>query len=133
MLSFKNIYEFIDYLPKYMIPYEYLDICWYIKMRYNEDFKIITPNEVIVNLTNIFGKFNSPKKNKIKNKLNNYIEYLKNNPKIRILRSGKILFNKEEIPEDLFECDNCGNVWDGNAQCNCYLYSNEFGEFLYLI
>jgi hypothetical protein len=23
-------------------------------------------------------------------------------------------------PEDLIKCGNCGNVWDGYAQCNCY-------------
>jgi hypothetical protein len=31
------------------------------------------------------------------------------------------------------QCTNCGNVWDGNAQCNCWqwMYSafDEFGEF----
>ena len=21
---------------------------------------------------------------------------------------------------DMQECDDCGNVWDGNAQCNCW-------------
>lgn len=21
---------------------------------------------------------------------------------------------------DLIECNNCGNVWDGNAQCYCF-------------
>jgi len=28
------------------------------------------------------------------------------------------------------QCDNCGNVWDGNAQCNCWqwMYS-AFDEF----
>ena len=29
--------------------------------------------------------------------------------------------NTEYIkPEDLITCDNCGNIWDGYAQCNCY-------------
>ena len=23
-------------------------------------------------------------------------------------------------PEDLITCGNCGNIWDGYAQCNCY-------------
>lgn len=21
---------------------------------------------------------------------------------------------------ELIQCDNCGHIWDGNAQCNCY-------------
>tara|TARA_B100001094_G_scaffold327433_1_gene385635 strand:- start:23 stop:277 length:255 start_codon:yes stop_codon:yes gene_type:complete len=25
---------------------------------------------------------------------------------------------------DFVECDNCGNVWDGNAQCSCFGYIN---------
>ena len=24
--------------------------------------------------------------------------------------------------EGLIECDNCGRIWDGSAQCNCFLY-----------
>jgi len=39
--------------------------------------------------------------------------------------------NKEENIEeyiylksnDLIKCDNCNNIWDGCAQCNCYMYS----------
>ena len=133
MLSFKNIYEFIDFLPKYMIPYEYLDICWYIKIMNNKDFEIITPKEVIINLKKIFGDFNFPKTKVIKEKLDNYINFLSTNSKIKILRSGKILFQKDEIPNNLIECDNCGKIYDGNAQCNCYLFSNEFGEYLCLV
>ncbi len=25
---------------------------------------------------------------------------------------------------DLIRCNECGNIWDGNAQCNCYNYLN---------
>lgn len=25
-----------------------------------------------------------------------------------------------EISEEMAHCDNCHNIWDGNAQCNCY-------------
>jgi len=25
-----------------------------------------------------------------------------------------------ENGEWLEQCDNCGNIWDGNAQCNCW-------------
>ena len=129
MLSFKNIYEFIDFLPKYMIPYEYFDICWYIKIKNNKDFEIITPKEVVINLKEIFGNFSFPKQI-YQEKLDNYIHFLRKNPKITFLRSGKILFQKDEIPNHLIECDNCGKIYDGNAQCNCFLFSNEFGEYL---
>lgn len=23
----------------------------------------------------------------------------------------------------LVQCDNCGNIWDGNAQCNCWQFT----------
>lgn len=34
------------------------------------------------------------------------------------------LIRKEDIDNNkrLIQCNNCGNRWDGNAQCNCYLY-----------
>jgi hypothetical protein len=25
---------------------------------------------------------------------------------------------------ELIKCNDCGNIWDGNAQCNCYNYLN---------
>lgn len=130
MLTFENINSFISYLPKFMIPYDYFDICWYIKIMNDEDIKIITPKEVICNLELIFGKLNNPDDNIINEKLNDYIDYIRKDNRIKILRTGKILFNQEEVPEDLIQCDNCGNIWDGNAQCSCYLYSNEYGEYM---
>ena len=132
MLTFPNIDDFIDYLPKFMIPYDYFDICWYVKIKNNENFNIITPKEVIYNLKRIFGNFNNPNRFYTE-KLNNYINFLRKDSRIKILRTGKILFDKEYIPEDLIQCDNCGNIWDGNAQCDCYLYSNEFGEYMCLM
>ena len=28
--------------------------------------------------------------------------------------------NEQSNTQDLITCDNCGNRWDGYAQCNCY-------------
>lgn len=31
-----------------------------------------------------------------------------------------------EVDGELMEqCDNCGNIWDGNAQCNCWQINHE--------
>ena len=31
--------------------------------------------------------------------------------------------------DDFVKCDNCGNIWDGNSQCNCWGYSeNDYTE-----
>ena len=27
-----------------------------------------------------------------------------------------------DISFELVQCEKCGNIWDGNAQCNCYKY-----------
>ena len=131
--TFDNIYNFVDYMPKYMIPYEYLDICWYLKIKNNSEFRLITPKEVLFNLQKIYGKFDNPKNIIIKNKISELKDYLQTEYEIRILRSGKIIYKKNSIPDNMIECDNCGKIWDGNAQCDCYLYSNEFGELLYVI
>lgn len=28
----------------------------------------------------------------------------------------------EDMYTWLIKCDKCGNMWDGNAQCNCWIY-----------
>jgi hypothetical protein len=34
-----------------------------------------------------------------------------------------------EVDGELMEqCDNCGNIWDGNAQCNCWQINHEEEE-----
>jgi len=41
----------------------------------------------------------------------------------RFIINDKIIYDKmklPEIPEDMILCENCGNVWDGFAQCMCY-------------
>ena len=34
--------------------------------------------------------------------------------------SDKIIYNCDDIPSDMVECEYCGNIWDGFAQCNCF-------------
>ena len=49
-------------------------------------------------------------------------EYLKTNDKFLVLRNGKIIYKPNDLPYDLIQCNECGNIWDGNAQCLCTLY-----------
>ena len=28
----------------------------------------------------------------------------------------------DDYGNELMECESCGRIWDGNAQCDCYLY-----------
>ena len=30
--------------------------------------------------------------------------------------------------EQMMECDNCGNIWDGYAQCNCWQWNEAEAE-----
>jgi hypothetical protein len=56
---------------------------------------------------------------------NNIIRYtykeLSNDDKFRVV--NKVIYDNNEhydVPDDLIQCNNCGNVWDGFAQCLCY-------------
>ena len=38
---------------------------------------------------------------------------------------------KEQIEHgSLVKCDTCGYIWDGNAQCTCYLDDHPFTAFI---
>tara|TARA_B110000208_G_scaffold12292_1_gene15125 strand:- start:1422 stop:1661 length:240 start_codon:yes stop_codon:yes gene_type:complete len=39
---------------------------------------------------------------------------------LELKKKEKELYLEEE---GLIECDSCGRIWDGNAQCNCFLYN----------
>lgn len=50
------------------------------------------------------------------------LEETKKIERFRVLRNGKIIDNNnyiEEVPEGLFRCSSCGNIYDGFAQCYC--------------
>ena len=130
MKTYNNIKELIIDLPKYKIPYEYLDICWYLKIKINSLYKNITPLVVIKNLQKIFGDFDTPKDNIINEKINSFNNYIVTLPDYKKLRSGKIICYDVKIPENMVRCDNCGNIWSRNPKCNCYLFDNEFGEYM---
>jgi len=52
---------------------------------------------------------------------NNNIQETK--PTETIVKSLDNYYNSNDedtYTQDLFKCGNCGNVWDGCAQCNCY-------------
>lgn len=41
-------------------------------------------------------------------------------------RETKMPQIETENGEWLEQCDNCGNIWDGNAQCNCFQWNGLF-------
>jgi hypothetical protein len=125
MKTYSNISSLINDLPKYMIPYDHYDLYWYIKIKNNSKYNIIIPKNVIHNLQDRFGNTND---NYLNKRLKQFSSDLKKNVQFRFFRSGKILYYDDDIPEDMIQCDNCGKIWNGNAQCNCYLYNSEFGD-----
>ena len=128
MITYDNIYELITNMPKFMIPYKYFDICWYIKLKNNKSYENITPKIVTKNLKLQFGNFNNSNY-KYYLKFNEFEKFIKNYENYKCLRNGKVIYNNVYIPNNMIQCDNCGRIWDGNAQCNCYLYNSEFGEY----
>ena len=73
-----------------------------------------------------------------KNKLNSYLKenhediykYLSYDlQNIIFNRILKIKLLQKKVHElwleehNLIECDGCGRIWDGNAQCDCWLYN----------
>jgi hypothetical protein len=57
----------------------------------------------------------------------NICEYCYVDEKYLLCKSCNEKFRKKEINEKdmyswLITCEKCGNMWDGNAQCNCWEY-----------
>ena len=49
--------------------------------------------------------------------------FLRNKERIKRYKKEMTLI---EVDGELMEqCDNCGNIWDGNAQCNCWQINHE--------
>ena len=132
MKKYSDINKLINDLPKYMIPYDHFDLYWYIKLKNNSKYNIIIPKNVINNLNIRFGYINN-NSHYLDKRLKQFVNDIKKNTQFKFLRSGKILYYADDIPEDMMQCDNCGNIWDGNAQCNCYLYDSEFGDLEFVI
>ena len=44
---------------------------------------------------------------------------------MKCIRTEVIYGNGHERSVSIYECANCGNEWDGNAQCGCHLDDEE--------
>lgn len=129
MKTYKNINELIIDLPKYMIPLDYIDIYWYLKLKNNSNYKIIIPKNIINKLQSKFE--NNSNEDNINNKLTKFTEFLQKDNKFKFFRSGKIIYYDIIIPDNMIICNECGNIWDGMAQCDCYLYMDDFNDLYF--
>ena len=124
MKTYNNTLELINELPRFMVPNECYDLYWYVKLKNNSEYKVIIPKEVI-------NKLNSKYKNddndiKFNKDLKIFKKELMSSQKLKFFRSGKVIYYNDEIPNNMIQCNECGNIWDGFAQCNCFLDINEF-------
>jgi hypothetical protein len=120
MPHYSNIKEFINQVPKFMHP-EYLKSLRLLYSHLPEYRNQELWTKIVDDIPlNIFIKL----RNNDWNQLENYLIvdcYNKMASDNRFVMSLTIYDKEEvpEIPEDLIMCDNCGNVWDGYAQCMC--------------
>ena len=74
------------------------------------------------------NKLNSYLKINNHNEIKQYLSYdLQNMIFNRILRIKQLEKKVHELwleEHDLIECNGCGRIWDGNAQCDCWLYND---------
>jgi len=75
-----------------------------------------------------YNDYNSKRYNYTNNYIKSIEEEIYNNilknSHFTKLRSGSIFYKPYEISNYMIQCNNCGNIWDGNAQCNCFMYDD---------
>jgi len=95
-MIYNTIDEFIMDAPFYCIPYDFKSLCLHI--RYPD-------------LYELSDRYNDKME---------LLHILQDEQNFKILKNGKIIFYETSIPYGMVRCNNCGNVWDGNAQCDCF-------------
>jgi hypothetical protein len=131
-----TLLEFIDKIKKYHQPIEWEIVKQiYNTNEPNDDYKqfswrVLESNS---NYDKLYDLLDDYYKNYTEIKRLVYEMALEETSKIeffKMLRNGKIIDNHtyyDEVPDGLFRCGNCGNIWDGFAQCDCsYRYLINF-------
>tara|TARA_Y100000589_G_C26822049_1_gene494281 strand:- start:192 stop:566 length:375 start_codon:yes stop_codon:yes gene_type:complete len=115
MTTYNSLTHFILDAPRYMIPYEYTNL-WFL-IHYQNDNEL---TDYIPKIEESYGNISNLDQNKINQDLKCILNDLSEYEDLKVLRNGKIIYN-DNTPDGMISCSNCGNVWDGNAQCICYL------------
>jgi len=119
MPIYSTLEDFIKNGPKFKIPYDYLQLYYlindFIDSPDDNDYYYQTKKQFVEDRYGDLTKINIDLVNNDKKSL---LTTLQQDNDFTIFRNGKIIYN-ENIPDDMIICYNCGNVWDGNAQCMC--------------
>ena len=54
--------------------------------------------------------------------VNQLLNYIKNTLPLEIIYRIVEEYDHQYYQEELVTCENCGRMWDGNAQCDCYMF-----------
>ena len=116
MKKFKNIDDYILNAPHFIIPYDCILELYIAKMRMDTECSEFI-DELI--LEEINKKYNDYKKIEISKIVFIILEVIKIDDSYVVDKKGAIMIDCDDVQEDMIQCDNCGNIWDGCAQCNC--------------
>lgn len=111
-----NIEELIQIIPKFIIPDESIDLYLFLKLKKNIKYNLILSKKYIDTLINKFGDFESIS---LKEEIKKFEFSLRKSSKFKFFRSGKIIYYDDYIPDNMFQCNNCGCIWGGNIKCKC--------------
>jgi hypothetical protein len=111
-----NIESFVNDVPKFEFKgIENGDAIHYaLTFKFNNSYYVEPPSFLKQDVEDFLTNFNKC--------LLSFLNELNKHERFTVLRNGKIIYKPYEFDEDLIQCSNCGNVWDGYAQCTCYLY-----------
>ena len=113
-----NIESFINDIPRF--EFNRINngnaIYYALTFKYNRSYYYDPPEYLKDDVNNILSDKN------FKNYIMKFIKELGDRENFTVLRNGKIIYKPVKVEEEYIQCSNCGNVWDGNAQCTCYLY-----------
>ena len=116
MKNFNNIEDYITNSQNFIIPFDIRPEVYLLRKIEDSEYWI---NEFILEqIKTKYPDISKVNASKIKDLI---LEELNKTENYIILKNQKIIYKCSEVPENMFECDECGNIWDGCAQCNCYL------------
>ena len=122
MLIYNSFTNYINNAPHFIIPHDIYSTFYALRIILNNDCKEYLDEDLLREIKNDYGsKLNSLDFDKMKKTIIAFLSKQNDVYKLTKTKNNEIMihYDTPEVPEDMLRCDNCGNVWDGNAQCSC--------------